>query len=422
MKAGVAMTYSEALSAIHSRKAFSTGGPTLERIRRLLDRLGNPQQDFKSVHVAGTNGKGSVCALVESALRASGYRVGLFTSPYLVEFRERIQVDRVPISEALLTECFETVVAQETALEQAGYEPVNEFELVTAIGFLAFSKSDVEYAVVEVGLGGRCDATNILSAPEVCCITPISLDHTGVLGNTVAEIAAEKAGIIKPGRPVVLARQEDDAMEILRREALAQGSPLIVTKAPERLRYDIHGTRFRYDGRDIAIPLLGRYQMDNAAAAWEVCKALHLPPECVRAGFAQVSWPGRLQYIPGTPDLLIDAGHNPAGIVALCRTLDELLPNREIITVMAMMKDKDYESCIPMVASRSSLLIATTVGLPRSLLPEKLAREAGHCCKTDTAPSVVEGIRLARSIAEPGQLVLICGSVYAAGEALRTIS
>lgn len=421
MKAGVAMTYSEALAAIHSRKAFSTGGPTLDRIRRLLDRLGDPQKDFKSVHVAGTNGKGSVCALVESALRASGFRVGLFTSPYLVEFRERIQVDRVPISEELLTACFEAVMAQETALEQAGFEPVNEFELVTAIGFLAFSRCDVEYAVIEVGLGGRCDATNILPAPEVCCITPISLDHTGVLGNTVTEIAAEKAGIIKPCRPVVLARQENGAMEVLRHEALTQDSPCILTQEPELLRYDIHGILFRYEDQKLSIPLLGRYQMDNAVAAWEVCKALHLPSECAKKGFAHVSWPGRLQYIHGSPDLLIDAGHNPAGIAALCQTLDELLAGREIITVMAMMKDKDHGSCIPMVASRSGALIATSVQLPRSLPPAELAAEAGQFCRTFSASSVVEGIHLAQSMAKSGQLVLVCGSVYAAGEALRTI-
>ena len=416
------MTYSEALSAIHSRKAFSTGGPTLDRIRRLLERLGNPQNSFKAVHVAGTNGKGSVCALVEAALRAAGHRVGLFTSPYLVDFRERIQVDRVPISEELLTACFEAVIVQETALEQAGFEPVNEFELVTAIGFLAFSKCSVEYAVIEVGLGGRCDATNILPAPEVCCVTPISLDHTGVLGNTVSEIAAEKAGIIKPGCPVVLARQESSAQTVLEDVAKRQGSPCTRAMSAVLISYDLHGISFHYDGEIMTIPLLGRYQMDNAAAAWEVCKVLHLPPESVRKGFARVSWPGRLQYVPGSPDLLIDAGHNPAGITALCQTLDELLPDRKIITVMAMMKDKDYRTCIPMVASRSSILIAASVGLPRSLPPEELAQEAGTSCETLTAVTVEDGIRLAKRIAREGQLVLVCGSVYAAGDALRTIS
>ena len=415
------MTYSEALKGIHSRRAFSDGGPSLERIGRLLKRLGNPQNDFKSVHVAGTNGKGSVCALVESALRATGYRVGLFTSPYLVDFRERIQVDRELISEDLLAALYETVMEQESLLEQAGFEPVNEFELVTALGFLAFSQAHVEYAVIEVGLGGRCDATNILSAPEVCCITPISLDHTAVLGNTVSQIAGEKAGIIKPGRPVVIARQEESALRVLELEAKAQESLYIHTSMPDLVSYSIQGITFRYDGEVLTIPLLGHYQMDNAAAAWEVCKVLGLPPKDVKNGFVQVSWPGRLQFVPGKPDMLIDAGHNPAGISALRETLDELLPGREIIAVMAMMRDKDHNTCIPMIASRCRCLIATTVGLPRSLPPEELAKDVNGCCETRIASSVSEGILQAKKLARADDVVLICGSVYAAGEALKTI-
>lgn len=415
------MTYSEALAGIHSRRAFSAGGPSLERIRRLLDRLDNPQNNFRSVHVAGTNGKGSVCALVESALRASGHRVGLFTSPYLVDFRERIQVDRTLLSEDTVAELYAAVMEQEQLLEQAGFEPVNEFELVTTLGFLAFSRQHVEYAVIEVGLGGRCDATNILGAPEVCCITPISLDHTAVLGDTVAQIAREKAGIIKAGRPVVLAQQEGSALDVLTAQAQKQGSPCIPAPNPELLRYDIHGLTFCCDGEVLTIPLLGRYQMDNAAAAWAVCKVLGLPPACVKAGFSQVSWPGRMQFIPGAPDLLIDAGHNPAGITALCAALDELAPGRDIVAVMAMMRDKDHNACIPMVASRCRCLIAATVGLPRSLPPEELAGEASPFCETQTSPSVAQGIALARSLAKPDTLVLVCGSVYAAGEALQTI-
>lgn len=393
----------------------------MDRIGRLLDRLGNPQNDFKSVHVAGTNGKGSVCAMVESALRTAGYRVGLFTSPYLVDFRERIRVDREILSEDLIAGLYETVMEQETMLEQAGFEPVNEFELVTALGFLAFSRAHVEFAVVEVGLGGRCDATNILPAPEVCCVTPVSLDHTAVLGDTVSQIAREKAGIIKPGRPVVIARQEESALRVLESEAKTQKSLCIRTSEPELISYGIQGITFRYNREVLTVPLLGRYQMDNAAAAWEVCKVLGLPPKDVKDGFAQVCWPGRLQFISGQPDMLIDAGHNPAGITALCETLDELLPGRGIIAVMAMMRDKDHNACIPMVASRCRCLIATTVGLPRSLPPEELAEEVHERCETRIAPSVSEGICLAKVLAKNGEVVLVCGSVYAAGEALKTI-
>ena len=171
----------------------------------------------------------------------------------------------------------------------------------------------------------------------------------------------------------------------------------------------------------MSVPLLGRYQMDNAAAAWEVCKLLGLPAMRVKAGFSQVSWPARLQFVPGSPDMLIDAGHNPAGISALCQTLDELLAGRGIVAVMAMMRDKDHRACIPMVASRCRCLIAATVNLPRSMTPDELAKEAEPFCTTKTAASVSDGIILAKALAKPGELVLVCGSVYAAGEALKFI-
>lgn len=413
------MTYSEVLQSIHSRKAFSSGGPSLARIRRLMARLGDPQNTLRCIHVAGTNGKGSVCALVESALRQSGFRVGLFTSPYLVDFRERIQIDREMISREALISCFQTVMAAESDLERQGFEPVNEFELVTALGFTAFARQQVDYAVIEVGLGGRCDATNVIDEPEVCCITPISLDHTAVLGDTLAAIAGEKAGIIKHGVPVVLARQDREALDVL--ERAAQGSPCIRAGEGTLLSYSLEGLRFRYDGNTISLPLLGEYQMDNAAAAWEVCKCLGLSPDAVLAGFAGVRWPGRLQYAPGPPPLLLDAGHNPAGIEALCRAIDTLVPERELITVMAMMRDKDHGQCVPMVARRSKLLIAAQIPLPRCLPPEVLAQEASPYCRTGTASSIPEGLRRALATAGPNQMVLVCGSVYAAGEALKNI-
>ena len=187
------MTYEEALAGIHSRRTFSGGGPTLNRIRRLMDALGNPQEQLRVVHIAGTNGKGSVSAMTAAALGACGCRVGLFTSPYLVEFRERIRIDGKNISEQDLISCYETVMAAETALEQQGFEPVNEFELVTAMGFLAFARAKVDYAVLEVGLGGRTDPTNLVKQPAVCCITSISLDHTQILGDTLEKIAGEMA-------------------------------------------------------------------------------------------------------------------------------------------------------------------------------------------------------------------------------------
>lgn len=411
------MEYSLVLREIHERRAFSSRA-SLERIRRLMGRLGNPQNRFRCVHVAGTNGKGSTCALVESALRQAGYRVGLFTSPYLVDFRERIQINREMISRERLVACYRQVMEAEQALEQAGFEPVNEFELVTALGFVAFAEAGVDYGVIEVGLGGRWDATNVIAAPEVCCITPVSLDHTRVLGSTVEEIAREKAGILKPGRPVIMAAQEPGAEGVIRAEAEDLGCPLIPAATWMQEGYDCQGQRLLLEGVPVTLPLLGRFQGENAAAAWSVCRRLGLDRETICRGFAQVSWPGRLQYIPGSPGLLIDAGHNPAGIGALCQTLKELFPEREKIAVMAMMRDKDYEKCIPMVAKELRLLVAATVSLPRSLPPEELARQAAPYCAVRTAADMASGLKLARELAGPEELIVVCGSVYGAGAAL----
>lgn len=414
------MTYQTCLEEIHSRKTFSSTA-SLSRMERLMERLGNPQNRIKCVHVAGTNGKGSACALIESALRASGYHTGLFTSPYLMDFRERIRIDCQMISRQELVACYELVMAEEEQLEQAGHEPINEFELVTAIGFVAFARAEVDYAVIEVGLGGRCDATNVIKSPEVCCIMPVSLDHTAVLGSTVAEIAVEKAGIIKPGCPVVLAKQEPAVYPLMRQIAESKESPVITVDTPESRACGKAGNRFFYKGEEIKIPLLGSHQADNAAAAWEVCASLNLPKEAMLRGFVNVQWPGRMQYIPGTPDVLIDAGHNPAGIKALSETLDELFSGIPIITVMAMMRDKDYAACIPLIARRSQRLIASAISLPRALPPEELAAEAGKYCTAETAESVTAAIFRARALADSGQMVLICGSVYAAGEALDAV-
>ncbi len=414
------MTYSEVLAAIHSRKTFSSKA-SLDRIRPLMERLGNPQDQYRCIHVAGTNGKGSVCAMVESALRHAGYRVGLFTSPYLVEFRERIQIGREQISENALIAAYEEVVEAETALEGEGSEPINEFELVTAIGFVAFRNAGVEYAVIEVGLGGRFDATNVLRSPAACCISSISLDHTTVLGDTLEKIAGEKAGIMKPGCPVVMADQKDAAAKVLREQAADLGCPLKPSVPWEILSRDITGQELLLDGYRLRLPLLGDHQAENAAAAWSVCASLGLSPDQIREGLSTVYWPGRLHYVNQSPPILIDAGHNPDGVAALCHCLDTLFTDRSIIAVMAMMRDKDCDTCIPMVAKRACRMIAATVNLPRSLPVEELKEIAEAWCPVDTAQSVRKGLNIAKEYAEKDTLILVCGSVYAAGEALSTL-
>ncbi len=414
------MTYEQTLSAIHSRGMFSqTAG--LERITRLMARLGNPQEGYPCIHIAGTNGKGSVSAMVEAALRQGGYRVGLFTSPYLVDFRERIQINRKMIEKEQLITCYELVMAEQQALEEEGYPPVNEFELVTAMGLVAFAREKVDYAVIEVGLGGRCDSTNVITHPAVCGITPIDMDHTGVLGNTLSAIAGEKAGIIKPGCPVVTAHQAPEAMPVLEEQARLCGSTLIRVQQGEGCTCDADGTTFCYRGEEISLPLLGKYQAENGALAWEICRLLGLEKHVIRQGLGAVSWPGRLQRVGTDPEFLIDAGHNPAGVAALCEALDTLFPGRRIVAIMAMMEDKDYVQCIPMVAKRAELVVATTVSLPRSLSPERLQAEAEAYTEVTVAESVPAAITMVKTQAPEDALVVVCGSVYAAGAAIECL-
>lgn len=415
------MTYEEVLNGIHGRRVFSTGGPTLERISRLMEALGNPQEDFHTVHVAGTNGKGSCCALMDGALRANGYRTGLFTSPYLKDFRERIRIEGEMISKEMLISCYETVMEAENRLEQLGFEPVNEFEMVTAIGFLAFAESHMDYVVLEVGLGGRTDPTNLVKKPDVSVIMPISLDHVAILGDTIEKIAGEKAGIIKEGCPVVMAAQLPEATEVISRIAEEKNAPLYEAEEVFDAIQEKTGSSFFVGGQQLSIRLLGRHQMENAAAAWRACCVLGLDREKTLSAFSTTSWPARLQYFPGTPGVLVDAGHNQAGVLALVETLDSLFEGEKIIAIMAMMKDKDFEFCIPAVASRSKALIATTVGLPRSLPPEELSSIGGKYCPSCTAPDMKEAILQAKSMAESGDLILVCGSVYAAGDALSVL-
>lgn len=415
------MTYEEVLNGIHSRRAFSTGGPTLDRICRLMEALGNPQENFKTVHVAGTNGKGSCCALVDGALRENGYQTGLFTSPYLKDFRERIRLNGEMISKEMLISCYERVMEAENHLERQGFEPVNEFELVTAIGFLAFSQSNMDYVVLEVGLGGRTDPTNLVTKPAACVIMPVSLDHVAILGDTIEKIAGEKAGIIKEGCPVVTALQPPEAMAVISRIADEKKAPLYQAEPVTDGAQEKIGSSFSVGSQPLSIRLLGAHQMENAAAAWQVCKVLGLAPKKTEKAFAETVWPGRLQYFPGSPEFLVDAGHNQAGVSALVHTLDTLFPGKHIIAIMAMMKDKDYEFCIPAVAKRAKTLIGTTVGLPRSLTPTALAEAAGVYCPSFAVQSIPEAIAMARNLAEKDDLILICGSVYAAGEALGVL-
>ena len=320
------MDYPDSVQFLYSLgNEIKTAKLGLERIRAVLSALGEPQRSFRSVHVAGTNGKGSTCAMIDAGLRAAGVRTGLFTSPHLLEPTERIQVEGIPVSQAQFQRAFEVV--HETAEKLDLDCHPTYFETVTAMAFWLFGELGVETAVIETGLGGRLDATNVIE-PLVTVITPIDFDHEAYLGHTIEAIAGEKAGILKAGVPAVFARQRPEAMAVL--QARAQALGLSVTRAEDfeirDLDIDARGSRFNLSGRELTCPLAGEHQVDNAVTAVLALQELSVDPE----GIAETTWPGRLEFVSPNPDVLLDGAHNPAGARALRRYLERFYKDQRI--------------------------------------------------------------------------------------------
>ena len=406
----------------------------LERIAELLERLGDPQKQMPIVHVAGTNGKGSTCAFVNSILRAAGFRVGLFTSPYVIEFAERIRVDGVNISPDELREC--TLLVREQA--EAMDDHPTEFELMTAVAFVAFQRANADFAVVEVGLGGRLDSTNVVQAPEVGALAPIALDHTELLGDTIAQIAAEKAGIIKPGATVVSAVQTADAAEVIRSAAQAcecevrcvdasalQAEGLTGPESPRRVQ------RFAYrDFAGLESQLLGSYQPENAAMAVEVALALRdrgyaISSDAIRTGIAAASWPGRFQIVGEDPTFIIDGGHNAQGAQALAQSLARNFPGRKAVFLMGVLADKHYAAMIETVRECAQAFVCITPPNPRALEAGQLAdaiKRIAPECSDDlyVAADIAEGVRQAKEIAGAEGIVCAFGSLYSLESVLRS--
>lgn len=406
--------------------------PGLARIRFLLERLGNPHRAYPAVHVAGTNGKGSTSAMIAGILQAAGYRTGLFTSPHLVRYNERIKVDGVPISDgdlaALLGRLREH--AEEAAADSALGQPT-EFEVGTAAALAYFAQAAVDVAVVEVGLGGRFDATNVVE-PLVSVITPIGLDHTQVLGGTLAEIAAEKAGIIKPGVPVVCAAQRPEARDVIVARAEELGAPAYLAGRDFESRLsdvDQHGTRFavRWGERwleDLRVPLLGPHQAGNggvAVAAAQVLagRGLAVPEEALRCGLGAVRWPGRMELWPGQPALLFDGAHNAEGAQVLAEGLQAVFPGRQPVFVLGMLGEKPIDAVLSTLLplGQAAVLTAPRVGRGAPADPAELARRArGLVPRLAVEADPLEALALARSWAGPEGLVCVAGSLYLVGE------
>lgn len=418
-----------AIDYIHSLGRFS-GKAGLHRIRALCSALGDPQDKLKFVHLAGTNGKGSTACMLDSVLRAAGYRVGLYTSPYLVQFHERIRVNGAMIPDADLTRLSEQVAQACKGLTLPEGEHIGEFEFTTAVAFLYFAEQQCDIVVLETGLGGRCDATNVIRAPEVCVITPISRDHMAVLGDTVAAIAGEKAGIIKPACAVVCAdHQPDEALPVLRRACDAAGAVWFDGMQEMRvLRCDILGSAFVRGGQGYTIPMPGRHQLQNAQTALRAIAALRergwtISVEAEVRGLARARMPGRLERMLDMPLVLLDGAHNAAGVAALTRTVDEMLKMRRLLVVMGMVKDKEYGECIYEMARRADVFFACAPEADARALPAQTAAAIAeqHCGEVYDCHTVEHALSQALEKAGPRDCVLVCGSLYLIGEAEKIL-
>jgi dihydrofolate synthase/folylpolyglutamate synthase len=389
----------------------------LDRMRALLERLGHPERRGRFVHVAGTNGKGSTCALIEGALRAAGHRTGLFTSPHLIEPTERIRIAGRPVSPADFAAAFDQVHAAALRLlaeRRLDHHP-SYFETVTAMGFLLFAEAETGYTVLEVGLGGRLDATNVVH-PALCAITRIDYDHQQFLGDTIEQIAAEKAGILKPGVPAVFGPQRPEADAVL--TACARGLRIEPVRAAEQnveiLSESSGGTLLRVSGLEVFCPLAGRHQVENAATAVAALRQLGIPGEAIAEGFRAARWPGRLQRVCRSPEILVDGAHNVNGAEALAAHLRRFYAGRRITLVYGSMRDKPVAAIGRILFPLAETVILTAPDTDRALSPEELTRLAPES-RLLQAPNLDAAWELIR---DP-DLVVITGSLFLAGEAIR---
>jgi dihydrofolate synthase/folylpolyglutamate synthase len=435
------VTYAEATAFLYGLRRFGWR-LGLDTVRRLLALVGDPQDRFPTVHIGGTNGKGSTAAILDAILRAAGYRTGLYTSPHLVSFTERIRVDGLPITEAEVT----ALVAELEALCLAHFAqapvPAPEatrpphptfFELTTAMAFLHFARQRTDVAVVEVGLGGRFDATNVI-LPRVSVITNVALDHQEYLGQTLAEIAGEKAGIIKAGVPVVTAAR-GEAYEVIARTARERGAPTVHTPQSYRVvrlastvaghRFDLAGPTRHYEG--IQLPLAGRHQVENAVsalAAAEVLEAggLRLGEGPIRCGLAQARWPGRLQAVGERPRILVDGAHNTAGAAALADFLREhRAALHRLVLVFGVLRDKDSATMLGALAPLADHIILTQPPAERGADPRELPVPDRLRPRVEVHLELSAALQRARAIAGPEDTILATGSLYLVGPVLQAL-
>lgn len=412
------MDYKEALEYMDSVGFFGSK-PGLERIEKLCTALGEPQNELKYIHIAGTNGKGSCAAMLASVLKAAGYRTGLYTSPYLFRFNERMQINSQQIPDEALAE----IVSRIKPIADGMDDHPTEFELMTAAAFLWFAEENCDIVVLETGLGGRFDATNIIKSPEVSVIMNIGLDHTGVLGDTVEKIAAEKAGIVKEKRPCVIYQQEEIVTEVIKEQCRLMDAELIVSDFSElkQIFDSLDGQAFLYKGESYALPLLGEHQIKNAAVVIDCVEKLSalgwdISPDALERGLYAVSWPARFEVVSDEPYFVVDGGHNPQCAQTVRDNLLRYFPDKRRVLLIGVLADKDYEGLVRILDEAADMYVCVSPESERALsaaaLAEKLRSFGKEIMYFD---SIEEGVAAARSAAGEDGMVCAVGSLYMAG-------
>jgi len=401
----------------------------LDRMRSFLDRLGNPQEDYRSLHIAGSKGKGSVSAFCSSVLVESGYQTGLYTSPHLKDFEERIQINHQSMPRTDLVQLMDEMRPTIESIPR-----LTTFEIMTGLGYLYFSRQGIDIAVVEVGLGGRLDSTNVIS-PDVCVITALYLDHTSILGDTLPEIAREKGGIIKPGTPVVLAPQREEAAEVIREITEDKNSSLVEVGRDylfQTKSADLDGQTFligqsgielEQEGIELHIPLLGDYQVENAAVAYAALQTLvevgvAIGDEAIKRGFQSTTWPARFEIARRDPPVIFDAAHNPAAMQKLRKTIDQFFPDHSMVLVFGISEDKALDGMFDVMLPRTDFLICTEATHPRAMDAKKMmARAAPFGVRGEVVKDVGDALVSGLQRAGEDNLVLVTGSIFVAASA-----
>lgn len=419
------MNYEESLAWLTAAASFGIK-PGLERIEALLAGLGNPEKSFRSIHVTGTNGKGSVVAMIDSVLRQAGISVGRYTSPHLHDYTERITVNGADISREDFARYLNEVRIVAETLPESGIEKPTEFEILTAAAFLCFRDKNCEYAVVEVGMGGLLDSTNVI-IPEVSVITNVSIDHTAYCGDTVKEIATHKAGIIKPEVPVVTAAG-GEALQVIKKAARAKKSRIyywerdfsVKQRSPGKMGQIITLKRKDWPDAMLFVPFFGIHQAVNASVAAMALTVLmkkepRITEDHLREGLACAKWPGRFEVYDDEVPIILDGAHNVDGAAALAMVLKEQYPKTKRIFVFASLRDKDLGGIVGELFQPEDTVIAVPAPTERSRKPEEIAQSMP--CTAMTAEDVIAGIKKARSLATPETVICVCGSLYILGDA-----